>query len=101
MIRDSTDLIITATNVMEEDIENLIVLRAAITLREDIAAGAAGDAILIKDGDTTIDTSKTAAGNENRLKAMKSEFNDAFNIVVINRTQGVGSDGLEIVTGVD
>ena len=50
----------------------LIVLKAALLLREDLANTAADDAILIKDGETTIDTSK-GAGGQSRILALRQD----------------------------
>jgi hypothetical protein len=96
-VTDANAKFVTADNVMVDDVENLIALKAGLLIREDITNNAASDAISIKDGDTSIDTSKTAAGNETRLKALRTEFTEAFRIAVINHTRGVASDGLHNV----
>jgi hypothetical protein len=59
------------------EIEQLIVYRAGALLYAHKTNQAADDAILIRDGDTTIDTSKTAASTDKALTRLGSMYTAA------------------------
>lgn len=80
---------IPETNVMQHALEALIALGAGIQIRKDMAGTAGRDAILIKDGDTTIDTSKTANASEKVLMRMQKEYDNLMNVTIANRVRGV------------
>lgn len=88
---DVSDLtgIVYATDKMDQTIEKLIALKAGIKIRTDLANTAAGDAIMVRDGDTTIDTAKTAQGNETVLKRMIEGYAAHLRTAIVNRTVGV------------
>jgi hypothetical protein len=83
--------LITAPNEMNQDVERLIAMRAGINIRTDVANGAGGDAIMIKDGDTTIDTAATAKANESVLKRMNAEYDEKVRKALANRLTGTAS----------
>lgn len=74
---------------MDMPLQKLIAIRSALSMLSDNANQNANDAILIKDGDTTIDTSKTSAGSERAVKRMQADYDTAFRLVVANRASGV------------
>jgi hypothetical protein len=88
LANDPHDHDIPQTNVMQQALEALIALGAGIQIRKDMAGTAGRDAILIKDGDTTIDTSKTANASEKVLKRMQAEYDNLMNVTIANRTRG-------------
>ena len=72
MTKDKTDL--------DQRIRELIVYKASVDLYGDKANTAADRAITVKDGDTTIDTSKTAGASEKALKRLQDRYTHALKV---------------------
>lgn len=70
------------------EIEELIVLRAALTLFADKANQAADNAIKIKDGDTSIDTAATAGASEKALVRLGKQYKDAITKILVESFVG-------------
>jgi len=69
---------------INEDIQKLIVFRAAVAIAESKSNTAADDAIKIRDGDTSIDTSTTGDHAAKRTKRLQEQY-DSNLVVVRNR----------------
>lgn len=65
------------TDLIYGEIEQLIIYRAAVCIYADKSNAAAEGAILIKNGDTTIETGKTAAATEKALTRLLGLYKDA------------------------
>jgi hypothetical protein len=79
----------TQSNYLDPTITKLLILKAALTLKQDKGDQNSDDAILIKDGDTTIDTSKTAAASERSIMRLQNEYDKFWRIAVANRQTGI------------
>lgn len=77
-------IVANSATVLEPLIETLIVHRAALDIYVDKGNRAADDAILVRDGDTTIDTSKAAASSHRTIERMQQGY-DRFRVEVIRR----------------
>lgn len=74
---------------MDPQIERLIVLRTAIQVRRDVANTNADDSILIKDGDTTIDTSRTSKSTLTVVQELQKEYDVLKRQAIANRSGGI------------
>ena len=68
--------------------QKLLVYRASLDMVADKANQAADDAILIREGDTTMDTSKTAGSTENAVKRLQDRYQQALTEARKNRFRG-------------
>ena len=85
--------------VADDTIQKLIVYRAAISMIEEKVDAAADDAILIKDGDTTIDTSKTFAGGQSRLDRITEQYDKNLKVARMNRFTGCAANTTGLIYG--
>ena len=60
---------------LQTRVQTGIVYRAAVDIYGDKANQAADKAILVKDGDTTIDTSKTSTSSEKAMERIQARYN--------------------------
>lgn len=72
--------------------QKLIVYRASLDMYGDKANQAADDAIMVKDGDTTIDTSKTSGSSESAMKRLQTRYEVALREARASRFRGLGMD---------
>ncbi len=75
-------------SIWRSSIESLFILRTAMQLAEERVNSAAVDAIKIKDGDTSIDTSATAHAGEQSAKRTTAAYKDELTRVRSNRSSG-------------
>lgn len=91
-VTDPFDSMYDPNGVFDEDVEKLIVFRTAIQMYEDKSSGAADDAIKIRDGDTSIDTSTTANSSQTFLKRLDQQYSEALLRVRLRRFRGAVTD---------
>jgi len=87
-ITDLTNTYVRADDTIVDTLAKLLSLKAAIQIVSSKANSAADDAILIRDGDTTIDTSKGAGAIDKRLTALSRDYGDAWRRALANRFTG-------------
>ena len=75
-------------SLWDSNIEALIVYKSAMLLSQERVNSAAADAIKIKDGDTSIDTSATAKAGETAFKRNKELYDENLKVVRSNRFLG-------------
>lgn len=73
---------------LDVQIQKLLVYRAALDVFADKANQAADDAITIRDGDTTIDTSKSAQSSEAAMRRLTAKYDDALRRAKLGRLRG-------------
>lgn len=76
---------------LDVTLQQLIVYKAALDVFADKANQAADDAIMIRDGDTTIDTSKTSTNSEAAMKRLTERYRTALLRAKHGRLKGVGT----------
>lgn len=69
-------------------IEKLLVYKVAINVYDAKASRAADDAIMIRDGSTTIDTSKAARSSEKQVEKLEKKYQFYLREAQVNRFQG-------------
>jgi hypothetical protein len=74
---------------MTVDLQRLLSLKAAVRLRSDRANSTADSAIMVKDGDTTIDTSKASGSAEGVVGRLAREYSAALKSTKHRRFSGV------------
>lgn len=74
-------------------VEKLIALKAGINLYTDKANKASDEALLVRDGDTTLDTSKAAAAGSKTLERMNHDYREALRAALTRRLQGLSGEG--------
>lgn len=74
---------------MDEQIERLVAIKSSILVRRDLNNQNADAAIMIKDGDTTIDTSRTAGATYRVIVDMETEYERLKRQVIANRATGL------------
>ncbi len=79
--------------VVDALVEQLIIFATAMTIFNDRANAAAGEAILIKDGDTTIDTSKTSGALSKRIESFTKQYGDMLVRAQLKRFGGHVTEG--------
>lgn len=92
-IPDAIVVTVGAHTFLDATVEKLIALKAGLNMYTEKATRAADDAILVKDGDTLIDTSKAAAAGRNALERMTDEYATALKDALVRRQQGYGVEG--------
>lgn len=88
LIDDDADQMLNHDGRVDDQIKQLIVVRAAFDMLGEKANSAADDAIMIKDGETTIDTSKGAGSINRRFDALSQEYALILRRVQANRFVG-------------
>ncbi len=74
--------------IWKSPVEELIMYRTALAISQERVNSAAVDAIKIKDGDTSIDTSATARAGEESLKRTSRQYQDQLLTTRSNRFTG-------------
>lgn len=74
-------------------IQTLIVYKASLDIVADKANQAADDAIMIRDGDTTIDTSKTSQNSEAAVRRLAARYSQALLRAKHGRLRGAFNAG--------
>jgi len=70
------------------DVRGLLVLKTALVVADSKGARAADEAILIKDGDTTIDTSKAAGAQDRATQRRSKRYDQQVRNVLVKRFAG-------------
>lgn len=85
----NSEFYVTARSDWRAEIEQLLYMRSAMVVRESLTQQAADDAILIRDGDTIIDTSKAAAAQAKQATGMLSRYDAILRDVQQSRFTGL------------
>ncbi len=92
-IPDIEFVTIGASTVLLPLIENLIAMRAGANAYAEKANRASDDAIMVKDGDTLIDTSKAALAGKAALERMETDYASNLAEAMTRRQKGAGWSG--------
>jgi hypothetical protein len=76
-------------DIIDNDLKSLFIHGAAMQIMGAKMAQAGGDAIYIKDGDTTIDTAKSSSESARAYDPIQKRWSELLEIVRINRFSGV------------
>lgn len=79
-----------AINDLAFNAQACLVYKAAVDIFGDRTNQAAGKAILVKNGDTTVDTSKTAVSGEKAMVRLQKRYDDAVKQYKIDLFRGTG-----------
>lgn len=82
----------SVTGELKNDIQRLIVLMVDLKTREDKANSAGDDAIMIKDGDTSIDTSRGSAAQQKNVAAKRKVYDQKLSDARKRRFTGRSMD---------
>ena len=88
----------SAADTFTFELQSLIVLRSSVTMAQHRAAATAGAGVMIQDGDTKLDLSRTADQLSKRIAALYAQYKDALDRALGRRMAGQHIQGCGATT---